>query len=433
MQRRRPRQRERERTAAWALCVPFFCCINPAHANTRIIAQTRPLYTTTDDPSLYITTPGGDYDGVTRLLLNRSDGTFICSGVLLNNGRDILTAAHCLTDDNGNLITNSVNALFQLPTGSVSLAATQINVHPDWDGDFGIGNDLALISLDQFAPAEIPRHGIYIDTDEVGRVVDKAGYGRSGQGNDGDILGSGTKRAGQNVYDALGDVLDPVGGLSPLPGAQLAYDFDDGNSAHDAFGFFDSALGTSGLDGLGLGSDEVMSAPGDSGGPTFIDNLVAGITSYGLRLNLVGNQSSDVDASLNSSFGEFAVDTRVSYFADWITNNLSQPMLEMVIGDLNGDGFVGVQDIDLVLTNWNQSVPAGSLLAGDPNGDGFVGVDDLNLVLVNWNNGVPPTRAATIPEPASLAWLCLGSLVWMRRNLSGRRTAAGSSCGTHRS
>ena len=83
-------------------------------------------------------------------------------------------------------------------------------------------------------------------------------------------------------------------------------------------------------------------------------------------------------------------------------------------GDLNGDGFVGVDDLNIVLVNWNQNVTAGDPTVGDPTGDGFVGVDDLNTVLVNWNNGTPPAGAA-VPEPASLALLGLGGLAMLKR------------------
>ncbi|MEZ6193957.1 MAG: carbohydrate-binding domain-containing protein [Phycisphaerales bacterium] len=54
-------------------------------------------------------------------------------------------------------------------------------------------------------------------------------------------------------------------------------------------------------------------------------------------------------------------------------------------GDLNGDGFVGIADLNIVLTNWNLAVTAGDPLQGDPSGDGFVGIQDLNTVLGNWN------------------------------------------------
>ena len=105
-------------------------------------------------------------------------------------------------------------------------------------------------------------------------------------------------------------------------------------------------------------------------------------------------------------------------------------------GWINGDGVIGpgtftvdsiqiigsddvTVDLDQIMHNAN-----GSLLStgptpdipGDLNGDGFVGVDDLNIVLVNWNNGTPPTgQAPSIPEPASLALFSLGTLTFARR------------------
>ena len=83
-------------------------------------------------------------------------------------------------------------------------------------------------------------------------------------------------------------------------------------------------------------------------------------------------------------------------------------------GDLNGDGFVGVDDLNIVLVNWNQNVTPGDHASGDPTGEGFVGVDDLNIVLVNWNNGTPPAGAA-VPEPATLGLMLIGSVAVLRR------------------
>ena len=82
-------------------------------------------------------------------------------------------------------------------------------------------------------------------------------------------------------------------------------------------------------------------------------------------------------------------------------------------GDLNGDGFVGVDDLNIVLTAWNQSSPPADP-AADPSGDNFVGVDDLNIVLVNWNNGTPPAGSA-VPEPASLTLLGIAGLTSLTR------------------
>ncbi len=78
-------------------------------------------------------------------------------------------------------------------------------------------------------------------------------------------------------------------------------------------------------------------------------------------------------------------------------------------GDLNSDGFVGLDDLDIILTNWNQTIPPGDLLA-DPSGDGFVGLDDLDIVLNNWNAGTPP-RSISIPEP--MTYVMFGSMSWL--------------------
>jgi len=98
---------------------------------------------------------------------------------------------------------------------------------------------------------------------------------------------------------------------------------------------------------------------------------------------------------------------------DWDTSNLLIDGTLSVVstaldGDLDGDGFVGINDLNIVLGNWNQNVPPANPLA-DPSGDGFVGIDDLNTVLGNWNAGTPPA-AANIPEPGSILILTMGGL-----------------------
>jgi len=83
-------------------------------------------------------------------------------------------------------------------------------------------------------------------------------------------------------------------------------------------------------------------------------------------------------------------------------------------GDLDGDGFVGINDLNIVLGNWNQNVPPANPLA-DPSGDGFVSIDDLNEVLGNWNAGTPPVNTTNIPEPASVCLLAIAGLTNLRR------------------
>ena len=88
-------------------------------------------------------------------------------------------------------------------------------------------------------------------------------------------------------------------------------------------------------------------------------------------------------------------------------------------GDLNGDGYVGLDDLQPILDHWNQNVTVGDAAMGDISGplgdpDGYVGLDDLQPVLDHWNEGTPPTPAA-IPEPASLALISIGGFALLRR------------------
>jgi endonuclease/exonuclease/phosphatase family metal-dependent hydrolase len=95
-------------------------------------------------------------------------------------------------------------------------------------------------------------------------------------------------------------------------------------------------------------------------------------------------------------------------------------LLPPVLGDLDGDGFVGINDLNIVLGNWNQGVPPANPQA-DPSGDMFVGIADLNIVLGNWNHGPLPGDAANIPEPGSIALMILGLVPILRRNSRGLR------------
>tara|TARA_B100001059_G_scaffold35946_2_gene29077 strand:- start:2626 stop:4245 length:1620 start_codon:yes stop_codon:yes gene_type:complete len=56
------------------------------------------------------------------------------------------------------------------------------------------------------------------------------------------------------------------------------------------------------------------------------------------------------------------------------------PVVVEVPGDLTGDGVVGVEDLLLVISEWNCSVDC----SADATGDGFVSVEDLLVVIANW-------------------------------------------------
>jgi secreted trypsin-like serine protease len=287
------------------------------------------------DPNNYVVKPGTGYDGVTFLAsinssINPIDNTAIfndefCSGSLLSTGLHILTAAHCLTslpeDVNFAGIPGQFNTLFTLvgfesPEQPVVINASEFYIHPDWNGDYFNGNDLAIIKLSEQAPATADRYDIYRATDELDQVVTKVGYGDSGNGNTGATIRDFIKRSGQNIYELpLGKLGDAISWTIPNAARNqvLGYDFDNGLVANDLFGYF-------GIPNTGLGLNEVNAFKGDSGGPGFINNLIAGISSFNAETRVV---PSDIFSGLNGSFGEFSFDTRVSSYASYIDDVLA--------------------------------------------------------------------------------------------------------------
>lgn len=82
-------------------------------------------------------------------------------------------------------------------------------------------------------------------------------------------------------------------------------------------------------------------------------------------------------------------------------------------GDANGDGFIGAEDLDILLAHWGETVTPFDRPRGDLDGDGVVGASDLALVQGNWGAGTPP--GGTVPEPGGLALLAMGMGLLARR------------------
>ncbi|MEM9413982.1 MAG: PEP-CTERM sorting domain-containing protein [Planctomycetota bacterium] len=80
-------------------------------------------------------------------------------------------------------------------------------------------------------------------------------------------------------------------------------------------------------------------------------------------------------------------------------------------GDVDGDGFVGAVDLDVLLAEWGDRVAAGT--GADLTGDGLVGQSDLDIVTSHWGQGTPPSP--NVPEPGSLAVLLAGGVLLQRR------------------
>ena len=85
---------------------------------------------------------------------------------------------------------------------------------------------------------------------------------------------------------------------------------------------------------------------------------------------------------------------------------------DSIAGDLNNDGAVNSDDLDLVRSYWGETVEPGNGFMGDADGDGLVNSDDLNIVRENWGN-----TAAAVPEPSVVFLVFVGAVfvVFRRR------------------
>ncbi|MEM7626871.1 MAG: PEP-CTERM sorting domain-containing protein [Planctomycetota bacterium] len=113
----------------------------------------------------------------------------------------------------------------------------------------------------------------------------------------------------------------------------------------------------------------------------------------------------------------------------WLTELLGLPAAGL-IGDFSGDGFVGQDDLNLILLNFGDTVlPEGFDEAGldpatSPGGvfDGILGQNELNDVLLNFGNSAAPGVAA-VPEPGTAGALAALALIATRRR---RRKTSGA-------
>lgn len=235
----------------------------------------------TSDPANWLGSSVSALSGVAKLVINGSTG---CSGSLLAGGAYVLTAAHCVTDGSGVLSANSIALSFQGGTVSAQVSSSaQISVFSGWTGSAGSSSDLALLKLDSAVTA-ISGYELY-DGNPLHQTILIAGYGLTGTGTTGSQSGTwGTLHWGENVYDAVNG-----------SGGAYLYDFDNGQRR------------TSALGDTGLGSLEASIASGDSGGASFIE---VGGTLYLVGVHSFGSRTgTDIDSTVNSSYGEIAGDS----------------------------------------------------------------------------------------------------------------------------
>ena len=299
------------------------------------------------------------YSGVVGLLLDFGpSGAFVCSDSLLPDRQSILTAAHCVTEglslskpiattaffnDGSGLGADTV--VYNAPVAGVTtVAGGQIFVNPAYTGQVIDQNDIAVIRLSAPALAFAPSYQLYTGP-LSGTNLNVAGYGARSNagGNVGANLGTGRLRQGDNRYDLrFGDAdfagffttIDPVTGLrffdsAGKPSATVDFswvtDFDNGLAANDASCVLAAAFSLGGAKycNLGRGASEATTAGGDSGGPQFVNGQIASVTSYGLSFgNVAADGGGDLDAALNSTFGEFGGYVPVSIHTAFINATL---------------------------------------------------------------------------------------------------------------
>lgn len=257
---------------------------------------------------------GKGYDGVVRI----TAGGYYGTGVLLYDGISILTCAHLFTTQSP--ATSQANIIFTLTEGQRTIESESIYVHPDYSSsDTLTSYDIAILTLSEEAPSSAERYQINHDSTEINSEFDFLGYGDFGLGDVGTSSGNTDRLWARNSFDsdtgALKDRLQVSMGWTPVPEAELVADFDNGLSVNDALGQFLD------INNLGLGEVEGIIASGDSGGPAFIDNKIAGVASYGASL-AYGGAHPDIDDVQNNTFGEIGIWQRVSFYDEWIDKTL---------------------------------------------------------------------------------------------------------------
>jgi hypothetical protein len=255
---------------------------------------------------------GDGFDGVVRVVVGNQYGT----GVLLFDGTAVLTAAHLFAGQAG-----SANVVFETAGGLQTVASSQVLVNPNYT-TANSNSDLALVWLSQDAPVAAQRYGIYRGSSEIGQTMTMVGYGVPGSGAMGTLAPfteAAVRLKANNQFDAesasLGRFFGESGVWEATSGKQLVADFDNGLAQNDALGPLLKKPS------LGLGNLEGLTSRGDSGGPAFIGNLVAGIASFTARLS-DADIVPDIDNTSNSSFGEIAAWQRVSAYQQWIDQSL---------------------------------------------------------------------------------------------------------------
>ena len=235
----------------------------------------------------------------------------------------VLTAAHVVEGQTNRFTLDNQSYL-----------ASEIVIHPEWDGLVFNGHDLALVRLDRAVQGITPA-AYSTAHDVVGQVATFVGYGQRGDGLTGRQGDTGTLNAGQNTLDAVGSdfwfLLD-----DSLLMADFDYVFplDITQSGNNAFGQtqIPTALGGSthinrmgSADPLAL---ESLPGGGDSGGGVFIDVEGSPVLIGAVSMTL------SWDGSNNSGYTDMVGVVSLASVDEWIQSTVPEPSSALVLGTL---------------------------------------------------------------------------------------------------
>ncbi len=299
---------------------------------------------------------GVSFDGVARLAFD-SDGSLnngfnVCSGTLLSGGQYVLTAAHCA--DNFNVM--QVDFGVYGGASSLTRGVSAAYVNPNWVNSgvsLANGSDIAILKLD--APVTTIQGFNISTTNDTGSSMLVMGYGTTGTGGSGLATNWddwGWAHWGRNEADVGLQTFDQAlwPGAYTYHGDEYIFDFDNGNSANNTLDILAGLYGNQWTSSNGLGTEEALTAGGDSGGGDFVwtgtEWRVSGVHSWGAEIcggpGASYNLGCDVAPGVLSSYGDLSGSSAVFTHAAWINSVTGVPEPETYAMMIMGLGVLGV-------------------------------------------------------------------------------------------
>ena len=206
-------------------------------------------------------------------------------------------------------------------------------------------------------------------------------------------------------------------GTPPIaPGPDVLSDFSSVNF-DGTYAQFDTGVFTSGANDFTIQANDFGGGFFDLAAP--LDASGEGILEIQLDVN-AGNAADKFNIVLVDADGTERVfrfdgvaigddQTLTVDLANFLQDNVGGTVAGLDLASLTAFHVQGTFEngdpgLDMDLTVDNLALIPGVVPIGpaDINGDGFVGIDDLNVVLGNWNAGTSPTGGNAVPEPGTL-------------------------------